>query len=253
MRDLAYIEITHRFETLGGQCRFWVVLPEKGELESIPVVTLLHGASDDGSGWLRFTAVERYAFEKNIALVIPSARNGYYADMCYGPRYFSYVTEELPAECRRLFGLSPRREKNYIVGLSMGGYGALKCALTYPERYKACAALSAAVHPENLVKSKEWPLGPAAGVAIFGEGIKNGDIPSSCDLFELAKAALKTGAELPYFYLACGEQDPLYDVNCEMNEFMDKNNIQHTFRHGPGDHNWKYWDGQLQSVLDVIL
>lgn len=238
---------------LGGQSRFWVVLPESGSLENVPVVTLLHGASDDGSGWLRFTALERYALEKKIALIIPSARNSYYADMEFGARYFSFVTKEFPCECQRLFGLSAKRENNYVIGLSMGGYGALKCALTYPEQYTACAALSSAVRPENLVKSKEWPLPPTAGVAIFGEGVMQGKVPSSCNIFSLTEKALENTASLPNFYIACGEQDPLYPLNCDLHTFWEKNNVKHTFSHGPGTHCWEYWDAQLKSVLDVFF
>ena len=55
--------------------------------------------------------------------------------MACGLPYFTYVSEELPTLCRRMFSLSAAREKNYVFGLSMGGYGAMKCALTYPGRY----------------------------------------------------------------------------------------------------------------------
>ena len=103
---MALVEFTHRFKTLGGQGRVRLVLPEQGAPGEAPVVLLLHGASDDGSGWLRFTAAERYAAEKNVVLVAPDARNSYYADMACGPQFFRFVTGELPAECARLFGLS---------------------------------------------------------------------------------------------------------------------------------------------------
>lgn len=250
---MALIQITHRFDTLGGQNCFRVVLPETGAPGRVPVVLLLHGASDNGSGWLRFTAAERYASEKQIAFVIPDAGNSCYADMESGPRYFSFVTQELPAECSRLFGLSARREDNYVIGLSLGGYGALKCALKCPGQYAACAAFSAAVQPERLIQSEEWPLSPAAGRAIFGDGILQGKMPPSCDLYALAEKALKNGASLPSLYLACGEQDPFYPVNRELHAFLTEKNIPHVFRHGPGTHCWEYWDAQLKNALDVIF
>lgn len=247
---MALVEFTHRFKTLGGQGRVRLVLPEQGAPGEAPVVLLLHGASDDGSGWLRFTAAERYAAEKNVVLVAPDARNSYYADMACGPQFFRFVTGELPAECARLFGLSRKREQNYVFGLSMGGYGALKCALTFPGQYAGCAAFSAAVRPETLVGSADWPLDAAAGQAIFGPGLARGRIPPESDLFALAEAA---AAPLPRLYLACGEQDPLYPVNRELTGFLTQKNIPHTFCAGPGAHEWAYWDGQLKHAMDVFF
>lgn len=246
---MALLEITHRFAALGGQSRFSVVLPETGAPAGAPVVLLLHGASDNGSGWLRFTAAERYAAEKRIALVLPDARNSCYADMASGARYFTFVTQELPAECRRLFGLSARREDNFVVGLSMGGYGALKCALTCPGQYAACAAFSSVIRPERLFGTAEWPLPPSSREAVFG----GKSLPPSCDLFALAEKALDGGAPLPELYLACGEQDPLYAVNREWHAFLTEKNIPHVFRHGPGAHCWEYWDAQLKNALDALF
>ena len=119
-----------------------VILPDQGELSRIKTLYLLHGLTDDCTGWTRYTAVERYARERGIAVVLPEVQRSFYTDMVYGLSYFTYVSEELPAVCRRMFGLGAAREQNYIFGLSMGGYGAMKCALTYPERYAGAASFS---------------------------------------------------------------------------------------------------------------
>ena len=63
-------------------------------------------------------------------------------DMEYGFRYFTYVTEELPAICKDIFRISAEREDTAIIGGSMGGYGALRCALSRPGQYGMCAAFS---------------------------------------------------------------------------------------------------------------
>ncbi|PWQ83076.1 peptidase M13, partial [Stenotrophomonas maltophilia] len=49
---------------------------------------------------------------------------------------------ELPTRMRYIFPLSARPEDNYLLGNSMGGYGTLRYAFTYPERFAAVAALS---------------------------------------------------------------------------------------------------------------
>ena len=111
---------------------------------------LFHGAYGDYSDWMRFTSIERYAQQRKIAVVMPSVQNSFYQDMYLGERYLTYVTEELPRFVRTLFPLSVKREDTFTAGLSMGGYGALKVALTKPEQYACAASLSGAVDLAGL-------------------------------------------------------------------------------------------------------
>ena len=102
--------------------------------------------------------MERYARERGIAVVLPEVQRSFYTDMVYGLPYFTYVSEELPTACRRMFGLSAAREQNYIFGLSMGGYGAMKCALTYPGRYAANERFSAHLAALGIAhRFDHWP------------------------------------------------------------------------------------------------
>ena len=124
---------------LGMTTSLRISLPDRFLIEqesaALPVLYLLHGLSDDHTAWSRRTSVERYAESAGIAVVMPEVQRSFYTDMVYGLRYFTYIAEELPALCRRLFPLSERREDTFIAGNSMGGYGALKAALRFPERF----------------------------------------------------------------------------------------------------------------------
>ena len=248
---MAHLQIEQRLETLGGQSIFHVILPETGDLHEAPVVYLLHGAGDNGTGWLRYTAIERYAYAKGLVLILPGVGNSWYADMASGVRAFACLTQELPTVCQRMFGLTQAREKTHLLGLSMGGYGALKCALTYPERYASCTALSAAVRPEQVVKSADWPLPPTAAWAVFGPGIDRDDLPPRDDLWQLAAAA--DPAALPKIRLACGEQDPLLPANQAFDRLLTTKKIAHTFTTAPGAHEWAFWDSQAARALDCIF
>ena len=146
-----------------------VILPEKGELSEVKTLYLLHGLTDDCTGWTRYTAVERYARERGLAVVLPEVQRSFYTDMAYGLPYFTYVSEELPAVCRRMFGLGAAREQNYIFGLSMGGYGAMKCALTYPDRYAGAASFSGVCDLRRTVERRSISLHESEIAAIFGE------------------------------------------------------------------------------------
>ncbi len=245
---MALLRVDQWFATLNTCSTFSAVLPDAGPVGEVPVVYLLHGVQDDGTGWLRFTAAERYARLYNVALVVPNAGNSFYAHMAAGPDYFAFVTEELPAQCRRLFGLSGRREDNYVFGLSMGGYGALKCALTYPERYAGCAAFSTAVRPAGLAHAEPSPLSPAEWRAVFGP---RGEPGPECDLFALAGRA--AGGDLPHIHMACGTGDPLYPDNLDLHRHLTEKGIRHTFRSRPGTHAWTLWDQELEYALDAFF
>ena len=199
----------------------------------------------------RYTAAERYATEKGLVLIIPGVGNSWYTDMASGVQAFTCVTQELPAVCRRMFGLTQQREKTHVIGLSMGGYAALKLALTNPYSYTTCTALSAAVRPEQVVKSPDWPLPPAAARAVFGPGIDHGELPPQADLWQLAASA--DPAALPAIRMVCGEQDALLPANREFHALLQSKGIAHTFETAPGAHTWPFWDAQLKRVLDQIF
>src|SRR5690606_7723267 len=101
---------------------------------------LLHGRSDDHTIWLRRTSIERYVAPLGLAVVMPNANLSFYNNMAWGARYGDFFENELPELARSFFPLSARREDNFIAGLSMGGYGAMRLALANPGRYAAAAS-----------------------------------------------------------------------------------------------------------------
>ena len=206
---------------------------------------LLHGLSDDHSAWMRYSSVERYAREFGIAVVMPCVDRSWYTDTAYGKNYFTYVTEELPQKMSEFFAsYSSAREDNLVIGLSMGGYGALKCALTYPEKYCFCGSLSGSLdvtRKNRAYNLEEWR-------SIFGFGIKDASVleGSAHDLFALAKS----GADFPKIFLWCGTEDSLIDINHKFSMHLDNLKIAHTFTFSEGDHSWKWWDMHLKNALD---
>ena len=123
--------------------------------DGFPVLYLLHGLSDDGTAWLRYTSIERYAAALGLAVVMPQVQRTFYADEAHGERYLTFLSEELPGIVASFFRVSGRREDTFVAGLSMGGYGALKWALHQPERFAAAASLSGALDLE-AISQDEW-------------------------------------------------------------------------------------------------
>jgi S-formylglutathione hydrolase FrmB len=120
-----------------------------------PTLYLLHGMSDDHTIWVRRTSIERYVAPLGLAVVMPAVHRSFYTDMAHGANYWTFISEELPLLARSFFPLATSREANFVAGLSMGGYGAFKLALTYPDRFAAAASLSGVL---DLVSSLQAPL-----------------------------------------------------------------------------------------------
>src|SRR5688572_14526460 len=154
-------EIKFFSDVLGFHNTMHVLMPKRTlvEMKSKPRPTvrtlyLLHGHSDDHTAWQRWTSIERYAEGLNLALVMPAVHLSFYNDMAHGGKYWQFISEEVPAIVRDLFSLSAARKDNFVAGLSMGGYGAFKLALSHPERYAAAASLSGAVDLNEVVRVK---------------------------------------------------------------------------------------------------
>lgn len=244
---MAHLRCDVKSNIMGMTTSLEVVLPDEGQMKDAPVVYLLHGLSDNCSNWSRFTSVERYASEKGAAVIMPEVQRSFYADMALGIDYFTYVQWELPQICGRLFGLSAKREKNYVMGLSMGGYGALKCALTSPKQYAGCAAFSAAIEMENRL---QYASGRQARELQAVVGPK-GKVPPAMSLYALLKKRKVT--QLPKFFITCGEQDGLYEENVCFVDSLEKKGASVRFEHWEGKHQWEVWDKSVRMALEVFL
>lgn len=220
------------------------ILPNTGDLSRTKVVYLLHGLSDNSSAWSRYTAVERYALNAGVAVIMPEVQRSFYCDTASGMAYFRYISQELPELCSHFFSLSRDPALNYIMGLSMGGHGALKCALTYPGQYAGCGSFSGALRVDapvlrNVLRQEELE-------ALVGPG---GIAGETNDLFSLAEK----GRELPRLYLSCGEQDRLYPMNVEFVQHLERLGISHRFDHRPGTHSWDFWDQSLKDCFRFLF
>ena len=260
---MAFLDVHCFSDALGLSVSFHVLLPQKttrqigmagGEARAqYPTLYLLHGLSDDHTIWLRRTSIERYAAAKNIAVVMPAVARSFYQDMASGPKYWTFVSEELPALCQQWFPLSAAREDNFAAGLSMGGYGALRLGLAKPEKFAAVASLSGALDlgrrlreagkPDSRVAKAEWQ-------GIFGQELKGEG--TDADLFALAQKVAMAEGPKPKLYLCCGTEDSLLPDNRLFRQHLDSVHLANTYEEGPGTHEWGYWDQQIQRVLDWL-
>lgn len=248
---MALAELKFFSESLGMQTECYVVLPQEntsGEIgiggkkpqkDKLKCLYLLHGLSDDHSIWLRRTSIERYAADYGICVVMPCAHKSFYCDMKYGMNYYRYISSELPQIIQSFFNVSGRREDNFVAGLSMGGYGALKIALREPDRFCAGAGLSSAVDFDKRHIFSD------IGKAIFGE---NGSLPDEDNLYFLAEKTAKH-KNRPGLFMAVGTDDFLYAENTAFRDRLRELGYDLTYMEGPGNHSWEFWDEYIQYVL----
>lgn len=218
--------------------------------KTYPVLYLLHGSYGDCLDWSLRTGIERYAQDKQIAVVMPSAENSSYINMAHGEAYQTYVGEELPEFMAKMFPVSEVREDTYIAGLSMGGYGAYRIGLEYPETFGYVAALSGAMDMPSLLTSTEahaqkMPANYKAAVykdCAHVAGTRD-------DLKELLKEQAEAGVTLPKLYMTCGTEDFIYPSNEAFYQIACELGVTVTYEKFPGVHNWDFWDAHIQDVL----
>ena len=249
---------TDFFSNVLGMCvQMDVILPQrttgqigmegKTRLGKYPTLYLLHGLSDDHTIWQRRTSIERYVADLGIAVVMPCTHRAWYTDTATGMKYWTYISEELPAICRDFFpNMSDKREDTWAAGLSMGGYGALKLGLRASDTFSKVAEFSGALDVAGLVK----PL-TAQRLAywenVFGpvDQIQG----SFNDLFAAAEELKASGKALPEVYMWCGLEDGLYPSNVAMRDHLKKLGYKVSYHESHGDHQWKYWDEQIKKAL----
>jgi S-formylglutathione hydrolase FrmB len=197
---------------------------------------------------MRRTSIERYAAEKNLAVVMPAVGRSFYQDAASGARYWTFLSEELPALCERYFPLSTAREERFAAGLSMGGYGAMRLALARPDRYAAAASLSGALDLSRRLREAGKPsslVSRAEYIGLFGPELQAGD----ADLWPLAERLGRTDALRPKLFLCCGSDDPLLAESRAFRDHLAGLRLEATYEESPGAHEWGYWDAQIQRVL----
>jgi S-formylglutathione hydrolase FrmB len=230
-------------KVLGKHVAAEVLLPDSGR-GPFPVFYLLHGLSDDHTIWLRRTRIEMYIEGKPLIVVMPDGFRGFYTDAEEGPAYGKYIGEEIPDTIDRLFPTIAKREGRAIGGLSMGGYGALRTALAYPDRFISANSHSGALlfgtkgrvftHDENQDEFRRI-TGPNP------EG-------SHHDLLHLARQAHKA-KQLPKMLIDCGTSDFLLQDNRDFIARLKSLRIPHEYHEYEGTHNWDYWDLHIREAL----
>lgn len=224
-----------------------------------PVLWLLHGGLGDCTDWLRKSNIEVYACEHDLAVVMPCAYNSIYSnwpEYGQGLNMYDFFFGELMPLIYAWFPVSDERKDNFIAGLSMGGKGTLKFALTHPEKFAAAAVLSSAPIRIEQRLDKEEKNGKynwTNMVKKYG-GLKNFK-NSNDELYHVMDGIIHNGktGDLPRIYNIIGSNDRGIDNWRFYKSYCEKNNLPFKFEMIDGyEHEWRFWDIAIQKAMEFF-
>jgi enterochelin esterase-like enzyme len=253
----ASIVITREFDSTALQ-RKWsytVYLPDGYETSNLkyPVLYLLHGHGQDLYAWVNYGHIQPTADElishgeiPPAIIVMPDAGTTWYVDR--KEKMETAVIQDLVGDVQRTFRVIDDRKGRVVAGLSMGGYGALRFVLKYPEMFAAAGLLSPAIY------DPEPPQASGARKAVFGspefdlQVWKELNYPTLWDGFLAKKIAVP-------MYINSGDDDDFF-IEAEatrLYSLLRKNGQPAELRIVDGAHRWPVWESTIGDAMRYVF
>lgn len=221
------------------------VYAARGETPSggLPLVLLLHGVY--GSHWAWAFKAGAHRVLQNLVddgrvrpMVLAMPSDGLW---CGGAGYVprpeenseAWIVEEVPVAAK-LAVPGAGAGGIAVAGLSMGGYGALRLAGLYRERFVAAVGMSSITHLDQM------PF-------FVAEGLDQYPVPEEDRA--VADVLSRAGAPLPRIRFDCGRDDPLFQANQALHAALDAAGVDHVYEEFDGTHEWPYWATHLVDAL----
>ncbi len=251
---------------LGRDVKYTIYFPPDYDHSdrAYPVVYLLHGYTDDNTGWLQFGEINRYA-DKAIAdgiippmiIVMPNGDSSFYINSYDGKeKYEDFFIKEFMPAIEKAYRIKAEKRYRGIAGLSMGGYGTLIYSLKYPELFAAAAPLSAAVESDDVVTSMPDPNWDRVWAPLFGRGLKGKDRLNDAwyknSILKIVETKSADDLKKVRYWIDCGDDDFLTVGNCLLHIALTEKKVPHEFRMRDGAHNWTYWRTGITDALQFI-
>jgi S-formylglutathione hydrolase FrmB/lysophospholipase L1-like esterase len=239
-----FVEITHASAALGRDATYYAYVPvDASEGEVFPTLFILHGAYGSYKDWYTNTRLRDLAQVHRMVLVLPDGGQfGWYLDSPLMPesQYESYIMKDLlPDVAARL----PVHESaRGMMGLSMGGHGAMILAARHPGVFQSASSLSGILKISN--HGEKWEIERRLGpLSEFPERWKAHSVWDQAEAYKPANIRL---------LFDCGEDDTgtgAIGDNRLLHERLVELGIPHVWREHAGTHSWQYWSDHLNEHL----
>lgn len=278
---MAVMTCYFKSEYVGFEIPFTVILPEKKHVRfaadpqivspvfgmKMPVLLLLHDEAEGREEWMHMTSLCRYAQETGIAVILPDCHRSFYSDYVVRDgnsgindsniqalqnftelMYESYIVKELIPYVRKMFPITQHAETTYIGGKGMGGFGALKLALSHEELFGKIFSISGLMDlqwaMDHLDEKREQFQ------EIFG-GLKV-DEGSPNDLESMVKKCAAQGRLRP-MYLVFNQNHVYGEAGRRwadrVKEFLPEETILKT---DEGELDWGYVDHKTEEIMNWL-
>lgn len=254
---MAFIDMTIASEYLNMYTPVAVIIPDEKLGEQIPqgyrypVVYCLHGYKDNYLSWSRKSMLEQVARKYKCVIVTPNCPNSFYTDGKNGFDYYDYVTKELPVKLSRMLPISTERKNTFIMGVSMGGYGAFMMAMNNPEKYRAAYAFSGPLGLD-YENGKIFAIDETMSRQVEGAfGSEDEFHDSRYFLYRAADRLNEYEGDVPKFKAICGLQDPLcLNYSNQFVEYVrDNTSLSLEYETADGQHDFFFWNRYLDDAF----
>lgn len=258
--------LTFHSKILNKDVKYSIYLPPDYETSqrSYPALYLLHGYSDDETGWIQFgeaNLIEDKAIQNNTApamiIIMPDGQVTWYVNDYQGKEKWSdmFIRELIPY-MESTYRIRAKKEFRAISGLSMGGYGSLHIAMRNPDMFSSCVAFSAGVFTDEDIVNQDDKGYKMYFKNLFGNELKGEDRLSrnwkEFSPLDILDNQVPEELKKVRWYIDCGDDDFLYKGNAELHRKMRELGIPHEYRVRDGSHSWVYWRTGLPEGLKFI-
>ena len=226
-----------------------------------PVLYFLHGLGNNeqtlfnSGGWSVIEELRQRHKIGDFLIVAPAGKQSFYINSADGKvRYNDFLIREFMPSIEGKYSIRREWRARGVTGLSMGGYGALRLAFAYPERFSSVSAESAALITEsptelNTAMRSRTPLGRLLG-AVFGNPINVAHWRQN-DPLALAKRNA-AGVRKLAIYFNCGRNDDFgFEKGAEaLDRQLEAEGIAHEFHLYPGDHSLDYFQQHIGETIE---
>ena len=253
--------------TLGKDVEYSIYLPADYDKSNrrYPVLYLLHGYTDDETGWSQFGEAQiigdrlmQNGEAAPMIIVMPDGGVSWYINSYDGKtKYEDFFVKEFIPHIDATYRTRTTKQYRAIAGLSMGGYGTLIMATKHPDLFAAAAPLSSGVFTDDeIMKAEERTWNVVLG-ELYGKKELTGkdrltDHYNNNSILKIIETGNADELKKVRYYIDCGDKDFLIKGNMALHSVMIDKKIPHEFRVREGVHNWTYWRTALPEVLKFV-
>ena len=246
-------------KVLGEWVKYNVYVPdgfEKNREAHYPVVYLLHGFTDDYTAWRDKGQMQTVADElietgeaMPMVVIMPNAGgpktyetwNGYFN--MPGWNYEDFFFQELMPQAEKKYRAGGSKGQRAVMGLSMGGGGSTVYGQRHTDLFASVYAMSAWLDSDG---GRQREAGVDDKVYLVSQAVRK---HSALDFVRNADAQTVEQLKSVKWFIDCGDDDILFDLNIDLYKLMREKRIKSELRVRNGQHNWEYWHQAIRMAL----